>query len=271
MSDPTGSRNIMVDATPQRLFGGTANYGRVVRVGDTVHRPQGSHTGAVHALLRHLEQRAFDGAPRLIGTQGDAEILEYVDGSAATEPFEAWALADEAMAGVGRLLAAYHRAAAGFDARGLQWQRPVPARWRGPLVTHNDVNPANVVFRDGRAVALIDFDLAAPSTAAFDLAVTACFWAPLREPGDVLDSRRGRAPERLRLLLDGYDAGRGLRADVAEACADASGWIADIIEDASARGHPAFGRVWRAQADTFTRAQGWLRANRATLLAVTSG
>jgi len=50
------------------LHGGTANRGRVFRVGATVHRPRGAHSDAVHILLRHLEESGFTGAPRAIGT-----------------------------------------------------------------------------------------------------------------------------------------------------------------------------------------------------------
>lgn len=41
------------------------------------------------------------------------------------------------------------------------------------MLCHNDVCPENVVFRDGRAAALIDFDLAAPGRALWDIAMTA--------------------------------------------------------------------------------------------------
>ena len=249
------------------LRGGTANHGRVIRVGDLVYRPRGPHTQAVHSLLAHLEARGFDGVPRARHTLRDSEALTYIEGSAATEPLEDWALRPEALHSVGTLLAEYHRNAAGFDGSRLQWQRPIPARWRGDVVMHNDTNPGNVIFRDGRAVALIDFDLAAPGTAAFDLAVAACFWVPLREPVDVQDSRRGQALERLRLLLDGYGADARLRADVTEACPDANEWIAGIIRDASVQGHPAFGRVWATQAAAFSRAATWLRAHRGELQA----
>ena len=39
----------------------------VVRVGDTVRRPVGRWTPAVHSLLRHLEAVGFEGAPRVLG------------------------------------------------------------------------------------------------------------------------------------------------------------------------------------------------------------
>jgi hypothetical protein len=241
------------------LRGGTANFGRVFRVGDTVRRPSGPHTESVHVLLRHLAERGFAGAPRVVGSDPHGEILGYIPGRApATDPVPAWALTDAALRSVGRLLRDYHQHVAGLDLRGHRWQREVPQPWRGPIVTHNDVNPANVIFRGGRAVALIDFDLAAPGTAAFDLAVTACFWAPLRDSTDIPDSRRGHVLDRFRLLLDAYQADPALRRDVAAATPAANRWIADIIEDNALRDHPAFGRLWQRAKGMHRRASAWL-------------
>jgi Ser/Thr protein kinase RdoA (MazF antagonist) len=258
-TDPTAT------TTDGPLPGGTANRGRVVRVGDTVHRPRGRYSGAVHALLDHLADSGFDAAPRVIGSDRRAEVLTYIDGLAATEPLADWALTGDALTSVGRLLRRYHHSAADFDGSAQHWQRAVPARWRGPLVTHNDTNPANVIFRDGHAVALIDFDLAAPGCAAWELAVAACFWAPLRDETDVADHRQGESFGRLRVLLDGYGASAALRLEVVEACVAANEWIAAIIHDASLRGHPAFGRLWAAQAEVYDRADRWIRRNQVGL------
>jgi Ser/Thr protein kinase RdoA (MazF antagonist) len=248
------------------LFGGTANYGRVFRVADTVHRPTGAHTPAVHAFLRHLDAQGFRRVPQVLGTSGDEEVLKYLEGTAGTTPIPLWALTDDAIAGVGALLRDFHDHAAGFDGSALRWQRPVPARWRGDLVTHNDLNPANVIFRDGRPVAMIDFDLAAPGCAAFDLAVTACFWVPLLDARDIEDSRRGHVVDRLRVLLDGYRADGELRRQVVEATPAANRWIADVIEDNARRGHPAFGRLWQRAMGVHLRASSWLSSHTDELL-----
>jgi hypothetical protein len=248
------------------LPGGTANRGRVIRVGDTVHRPVGPHTPAVHALLRHLTASGFDATPRVIGLAERAEIVGYIEGAAATEPIPDWALTDDALFSVGALLRDYHAACAGFDASDWSWQRPVPAPWQGTIVTHNDLNPANVIFRGGRAVALIDFDLAAPGTSAFDLAVTACFWAPLRADDDIDDSRRGAVLSRFRLLLDGYGADAALAERVVAATPTANRWIAGVIEDNANRGHPAFGRLWENAMGMHRRASVWLSTHAEELL-----
>jgi Ser/Thr protein kinase RdoA (MazF antagonist) len=248
------------------LPGGTANRGRVVRVGDTVHRPRGVYTRSVHALLDHLVRAGFSQAPRVVTADDRTEVLTYLEGTAATEPLADWALREDAVHGVGELLRAFHDHAADFDGSAMVWQRLVPAPWRGPLVTHNDVNPANVIFRGGAPAALIDFDLAAPATAAWELAVAACFWAPLRNADDIPDSRQGNVQRRFRVLLDGYRAPSVLQQEVAQATIAANGWIASIIKDASLRGHPAFGRLWAAQSQMYARADDWLRRNQSRLV-----
>ena len=71
---------------------------------------------------------------------------------------------------------------------------------------HNDVTPQNVVVvRDGRAVGLIDFDLAGPTTRLIDVYTTALHYPPLREPADIWPTWTGLdQPGRFRVLADAY-------------------------------------------------------------------
>jgi len=175
------------------LHGGLANAGQVVRVGDTVRRPRRSWSPATHALLLHLEAVGFDGAPRFLGVDDqDREVLSYVSGTAITPPFPPWALTDGALESVADLLRDYHRAVSSFDPTSHEWPESPPAPFTGELVSHNDVNLDNVVFRDGRAVALIDFDLASPGCRVWDVACAARLWTPLRPDRYIDDARRGQ-------------------------------------------------------------------------------
>ena len=247
------------------LRGGTANTGRVIRVGNTVRRPRGPHSPAVHRLLKHLAKTGFSGAPRVLDSRPDTEILTFIPGIAAYEPLPAWALTDQALRSFAQLLRDYHEHAESFDEDGLPWQRNVPERWRGKLITHNDLNPANVVFRQEQAIALIDFDLAAPGCRAWDLAVAACFWIPLCDERHIQDSRRGATFARYRLLLDAYDARAALRREVAEATVDANIWISTIIASGARHRHPAFTAIWEASAERYYYAHAWLLANQQRL------
>ena len=75
------------------------------------------------------------------------------------------------------------------------------------MICHNDVCLENVVFRDGEAVALLDFDYAAPGRPLFDLAAFARMCVPLDD--DLSASRLGfedlDRPVRLRLVADIYE------------------------------------------------------------------
>jgi hypothetical protein len=252
---------------PQPLLGGTANRGRVVRVGDTVLRPLAPCWPATHALLDHLRAAGFDGAPRLLAADSATETLTYVEGRAAVLPLPAATLTDAALVSVADLLRRYHLAAASFDPTGYRWPRPVPARFRTGLVSHNDVYPANLVFRDGRAIALIDFDLAGPGGAAWDFAAAARSLVPLQDEADVTDARRGRALERFRIFLEASALPRAERRRVAEAIVANHDWTYAIVAEAATAGHPGFADHWRTVAGPAARARRWCLRHQRDLLA----
>jgi hypothetical protein len=247
--------------------GGTANRGLVERAGNTVRRPVAPCGTATHALLAHLAAVRFDGAPRLLAADAVTETLTYIDGRAAVPPLRDEMLTDQALASVAELLRRYHQAAASFDPAGYRWPRRVPARFTTRLVSHNDVHPANVIFRDGRAAALIDFDLAGPGSASWDLAAAARNWCPLGDERDIADSRQGQVLRRFRLLLDAYGLPAAQRRAVAEAILANHDWSCAIITDAADAGHPAFADYWSHVAGTMARARRWCEAHYHDLVA----
>jgi len=253
--------------SPRPLPGATANRGLVVRVGDTVRRPTAPCWPATHALLAHLSAAGFDGAPRVLAVTPSVETLTYMHGQAAVPPLTEDTLTDAALVSVADLLRRYHQAAASFDPAGYSWPRPIPARFRTGLVSHNDAHPANLVFRDGRAVALIDFDWAGPGGAAWDFATAARNWAPLTDDADIADSRRGRALERFRIFLDASGLTRAGRRQVAEAVVANHDWTYAIVTEAAAAGHQGFADHWRAVAGPAARARRWSQRHRRGLLA----
>ena len=242
------------------LEGGFTNAGLVTRVGDTVRRPQRETSGATQALLEHLERAGFEGAPRFLGVDARGrEVLSYIAGEAVIPPYPDWALTDEALVSVAELLRRYHDAAASFDASAYSWPHPLPERFRGPLVTHNDPNLDNVIFSGGRAVALIDFDLAGPGSRTWDVACAARLWAPLRERGDAPEALRERRLERLRLFADAYGLPMAERGAVVDALAVAHEWCYDVVRDAVAAGHETFAAIWHGGVrESAERTHAWL-------------
>jgi Phosphotransferase enzyme family len=249
------------------LSGGTANRGLVVRIGDTVLRPTAPCWQATHALLAHLSAAGFDGAPRVLAAGQATETLTYVPGRAAVPPLPEDTLTDAALVSVAELLRRYHSAAASFDPARFQWPRPIPARFRTGLVSHNDVHPANIVFRDGRAIALIDFDLAGPGSAAWDVAAAARYWAPLQDDQDIADSRQGRALERFRIFLHASGLSQAGRRRAAEAVVANHDWTYAIVTEMAAAGHQGFADHWREVAGPAARARRWCQRHQRDLLA----
>jgi hypothetical protein len=165
----------------------------------------------VRALLKHLESVGFEGAPRFLGVDSKGrEVLTYLDGEVAGRPRPAWIADEDRMISVAQLLRAYHDAVAGF---GIPTDIPPPFEPPGlpaitdtpELVGHQDITPENVVFRDGRAYALIDFDLARPVSRAQEMVNLMLWWGPFGEDADLDPEFRGLdRVHRCRLLADVY-------------------------------------------------------------------
>ena len=69
--------------TEEPLTGGNVSRA-VVRVGDTVRRPAGPWTPAVHALLAHLHSAGLTGAPGPLGIdERGREVLTFIPGTPA--------------------------------------------------------------------------------------------------------------------------------------------------------------------------------------------
>ncbi len=144
----------------------------------------------------------------------------------------------------------------------------MPARFRGGIVSHNDPNLDNVIFAGERAVALIDFDLASPGSAEWDLACCGRLWAPLREPDDCPPGLPPRSLERLALFADAYGATPAQRARLADALVDAHAWCYRVVREAVSAGHVTFRRYWLAGGEQRAeRTRHWLAARDAEIRA----
>lgn len=185
------------------------NVGRVVRIGDTVHRSAGGWTPAVHELLAHLRDRGFAFSPRPVGFDSEGrEILTYIEGETvgSGHPWPKWAWADETLIQAGRLLRLYHDTVRSFRPEGQRvWRFVTDTIDEWELICHNDLAPYNVVWRGGAIVGIIDWDLASPGDAVSDLAFTAWSFCPIHHPSHA--ARLGAPTDvvrRLRVLCDSY-------------------------------------------------------------------
>ncbi|MDO5285926.1 MAG: phosphotransferase [Actinomycetia bacterium] len=182
------------------LAGGST--GPVWRRGDEVLRTAGPWTPAVHRLLAHCRAAGLTEVPEPRGVEGGREVLSYLPGEVPAYPLPAWVWRPEALVSSVELLRRYHEAAATADRSG-PWRSP--SQEPVEVVCHNDVAPYNIVYRDGRAVGLIDADYASPGPRLWDLAYLAYRIVPLTwDRADGFSDAERR--QRLRLLCQTYGA-----------------------------------------------------------------
>ncbi|MFG3026758.1 phosphotransferase [Streptomyces sp. NPDC048254] len=255
-------------AEGEALAGGMVNAGAVFRHGAVVERPAPRTAHALHAHLLALAEHGFDAAPRPVRLTADGrEQLAFIPGDVALPPFPRWVMTETALRSVGNLLRRLHDASAAIavDER-VEWPRSLADPAGGTMLCHNDVCLENVVFRDGRAAALIDFDLAAPGRAVWDVAMTARYWVPMLDPASAAAFHPAGldAPTRLRILADGYGLSpqeRGELPGVVElATASCRAFVADRVAD----GDPVYTQALseRGGWQRWDRLQRWLVAHR---------
>ena len=262
------------------LLGGDLTEG-LVRVGNTVRRPHQPQSPAIAAYLAHLAAVGFDAAPRWHGRdERGRDVLDYIEGSVPGTPPERWAATDEVLVDVARLLRRLHDASSSFvpppDAEwfGQDLRVDLPAGLQRlfdepQLISHCDVTPQNTVFRDGRPVALIDFDVSRPTSRLLDVLDTATWWVPLVHPADRAPAFRGvDVPARLRLFLDAYgvDApGRAEFLDLAGRAARRSWYVMQATAEQEGGG---WARMWADGIGYWIRRrQEWLDASQDELAA----
>jgi len=237
------------------LEGGLANLGKVSRRGEAVRRPAPPHAATLHAYLGALVEDGFDGVPRPLRLLEDGyEELGFVSGDVGVTPYPDWVLSDHALASAARLLRRMHDASAHVPLpENVQWPTefadpvgPEPSASRpGLVLCHNDFCPENVVFRDGEAVAAIDFDFAAPGRPLWDLAWAAWYWVPMVPPRVAeVEGQGGLDPvRRLRLLADAYGIGEADRCALLDLFPQLVETTRGFIAGRVAAGDPVFTRV----------------------------
>ncbi len=180
-----------VDEIRQHLPG---NVGGVWRVGDTVRRPVGPWTPAVHALLNFLGSR-IEHVPRVLGYEDEGrEVLSFLPGRVVDIDTES--LTTKQVRSVVSWTRQFHQAVAEFSHPG-PWRFPsVPGH---TVIAHNDIAPYNVCFDGDELVGVFDWDLAGPSTPLMELAFIAWNCVPLWR-----DIGPEPAAERLDLIAQVY-------------------------------------------------------------------
>ena len=258
----------MADQTEVPLIGDGVTQG-IVRIGDTVRRPVRPFTNTVQAYLGHLHRAGFSAAPKPLGIDGQGrEVLSYVPGDVPREPLPPETAGEDVLVALATLIRRQHDAAQG-------WAPPADATWGGipgaetvrippvddeaELVGHRDYCPGNVVFRDGLPAALIDFDLAKPTTRLYDIANALYWWAPLLHWADRAPAFAGAdIPHRAAVFADAYGMTDRQRRDLMPLAVRMVRRF-HLTARAAAVTDPVFRRFWEnGVKNRMPRAETWL-------------
>jgi hypothetical protein len=223
------------------LRGGNMSSG-VVRVGDTVRRPAGPWTPAVHALLGHLHAAGFHGAPRPLGLdERGREVLTFIPGVVAWPDHVCLLDHDDDLRRAARLIREFHDAVEGFHPPpDAVWQNLIPAEGSG-IIAHHDLAPWNLVIGADRW-AFIDWDTAAPGSRLSDLAYAMHGFVPLSANPR---HRRGDTVGRMRLVADEYGLTQGERELLVPMLARRTRAMYDFLAEQAARDAEPWARLWQ--------------------------
>ncbi|WP_265520435.1 phosphotransferase enzyme family protein [Oerskovia flava] len=272
-SPPPAPSSVEAEAEVELVHDGVTH---VVRVDGTVRRPVRPFTATIQDYLAHLHARGFTDAPVPLGTDGQGrEVLSFVPGDVPVEPLPADVAGLEVLAALGGLIRRLHDAAESWepDAGAVFGSIPgvvpdgvVPMFDTPELVSHQDYCPGNVVFRGGLPVALIDFDLARPTTRGADVVNALGWWVPLRDPVDRGEALAGAdAAVRVRAFADGYGMDGGLREQVVPLARRRAANLR-LTMRAAAEADPVFRRWWDdGLAERLDRAEVWLSGEAARI------
>lgn len=251
------------------LQGGVANAGAVVRIGSHVLRPSNQHSASIHELLLELESSGFRGAPVPVGIESDGrERLHFIPGDVAIPPFPEWAETEDSLRSITELIRRLHDASVGVARDGKTWSPEMADPDGGPVICHNDVCLENVVFRDGHAVALLDFDFAAPGRRTFDLAAFARMCVPVDD--DVNSAKLGwrpsDRPSRLRVVCDTYGLDAEGRSEVLGFLDRSIARGGEFVRRRAEAGEPGFMQMWAeiGGMERFDRRRRWWGTARAS-------
>jgi Ser/Thr protein kinase RdoA (MazF antagonist) len=236
----------------QPLSGGNAS-GAVVRVGETVRKPWTTSTPSVVAFVDHLRLAGVDAPAPLGRDDAGRQVQEFVAGTPAIDLLP---LSESDLRRVGAMVRAIHDASATCRAPDdAVWETAIPAPG-DEILCHNDLAPWNLLVGDRWL--FIDWDAAAPSTRAWDLAYAAqsfTLFAADRDPN--------RAAVDLAALVGGYRADDDLRKVLPDSMAARTAAMVDLLRTSHVDGVEPWASMFRdGHGEYWSAVDTYVRSNR---------
>ncbi|NRD80814.1 aminoglycoside phosphotransferase family protein [Bacillus sp. BRMEA1] len=205
----------------EMLTGG--NVSNVYRSEDTVRRELNLDSPKIHKLLKHLENKGFNYAPKFLGIdEKGREILSFIEGEAGNYPLKEYMWSDDVLIEIGKILRLYHDSVSdfSFDDSGESIDN-TPKQFE--VLCHNDFAIYNIIFNYERPIGIIDFDVAGPGPRLWDIAYTLYTCIPLSrfylsETGEKVYynslQHANHIKQRVKLFFESY--GEGIETDYLE-------------------------------------------------------
>jgi hypothetical protein len=224
------------DEVRSRAAEANEQFRPIVLTSETVTRPAGPHTPTVHSFLRHLRSNGLDCVPEPVSLDGETETLRFIEGESGGDGWK-HQHDEQGLRSAARLLRRIHDAS-------IDWTPPddavfaAPATEGGDVFVNGDPGPWNFVWREGEAVALIDWDFLHRAPRLSDVAYALRWFAPLRDDQATVEwhhfpevpDRR----ERIEAFLDAYGISDDF--DVAEAVVQRIRYTNDHVRFLAAQG-----------------------------------
>lgn len=189
----------------EKLTGG--NVSNVYRLEDTVRRELKPDSVKIHGLLKHLESKGFNYAPKFLGIdEKNREILSFIEGEAGNYPLKEYMWSNDVLKEIAKMLRLYHDAVSDFPSLNT-WIPMDNTPNNIEVLCHNDFAIYNIIFNHKKPVGIIDFDVVAPGPRLWDIAYTLYTCIPLSrhyhtETGEAVQYNPTRDAQRIKQKVE---------------------------------------------------------------------
>ena len=189
----------------EKLTGG--NVSNVYRLEDTVRRELKPDSVKIHGVLKHLESKGYNYAPKFLGIdEKNREILSFIEGEAGNYPLKEYMWSNDVLKEIAKMLRLYHDAVSDFPLLN-EWIPMDNTPNNIEVLCHNDFAIYNIIFNHKKPVGIIDFDIVAPGPRLWDIAYTLYTCVPLSrhyhtETGEEVQYNSTRDAQRIKQKVE---------------------------------------------------------------------
>ena len=189
----------------EKLTGG--NVSNVYRLENTVRRDLKPDSVKIHGVLKHLESKGYNYAPKFLGIdEKNREILSFIEGEAGNYPLKEYMWSNDVLKEIAKMLRLYHDAVSDFPLLN-EWIPMDNTPNNIEVLCHNDFAIYNIIFNHKKPVGIIDFDIVAPGPRLWDIAYTLYTCVPLSrhyhiETGEAVKYNPTRDAQRIKQKVE---------------------------------------------------------------------